>query len=362
MLIKTFIIDDTVLYRKIASDVANGFDDVEVIGTAPNGDIALKKLMQTPADLVLCDVHMPGKNGVEILEEIRRKFPNTLVVMMSGISTRSADITIKALEKGAVDFIQKPDKGSFEENSQRLREDMKRVLRLVQIRLATGNVDTARRTVALPVDNRREKSNSVLSPPSTKIPKKIAVIAIGVSTGGPEALNRLLPAIPQKISVPIVIVQHMPPQFTRSLAESIDRKSNIHIVEAEEGQIIKPGFAYIAPGGKHMTVRKQEEIVAVGINNGPPENSCKPSVDVLFRSVASVYGDKGVCAIILTGMGSDGLNGIKTLKRKGCLCITQSEESCVVYGMPRAIDEAGLSDISLPLDQISKEICRRLNM
>ncbi len=349
------IVDDTILYRKMASDVASHFKEVEVVGTAPNGDLALKKLELNQVDLVLCDVHMPGKNGVETLIEIKKRFPQTQVVMMSGISTPSADITIQALEKGAIDFIQKPNSGSVQENINRLKSDLKVVLRLVQIRLTTSKI----------LDNKQvQKPDSKPIPKkaiiSTPVPKKFSIIAIGVSTGGPEALNQLIPALPKDLPVPIVIVQHMPPKFTQSLAESLDRKSKLRVVEGRESEKIKPGTVYIAPGGQHMVLREKDKSLLIGLNNGPPENSCRPAIDVLFRSVASAYGKKGILAIVLTGMGNDGASGMRTLKRKGCFCITQSESSCVVYGMPKAVVEAGLSDKSLPLDEISLEICRKL--
>jgi two-component system chemotaxis response regulator CheB len=190
------------------------------------------------------------------------------------------------------------------------------------------------------------------------------VVAIGVSTGGPEALTKLIPQLPADLAVPVVLVQHMPPVFTKSLADSLAKKSPLRIVEASDGETIQRGSVYIAPGGRHMVVRRAEgagNAVVVGLNDGPPENSCRPAVDVLFRSVAAVYGDKGILTVILTGMGSDGCAGVRTCKRASCFCITQSEATCVVYGMPRAVDEAGLSDLSLPLDKISAEIVTRVN-
>ncbi len=357
MPIKTLIVDDTILYRKIASDVAASFAEVEVVGTAPNGDLALKKMAQQPVDLVLCDVHMPVMDGVETLDKIIERFPDTIVVMMSGISSRSADITIKALEMGAVDFIKKPDSGTVEENFEKLKQSFQNVLRLVQIRLNTGKI--LRKT---PAPSQPVKPALPVKPVISKIaPKTFGVLAIGVSTGGPEALSRVIPALSAKIPVPIVLVQHMPPKFTQSLAESLDRKSGLKVIEAADKQELKPGVVYIAPGGRHMTVRRNEESIVTGLNDGPPENSCRPAVDVLFRSVASVYGDTGTLAVILTGMGSDGLNGVRTLKRKSCYCISQSESTCVVYGMPRAIDEANLADVSLPLEKIAGEICKKFN-
>ena len=359
MPIKTLVVDDTILYRKLASDVLKSFDEIDVVYTASNGELALKKMQLNPIDLVLCDVYMPQKNGVETLAEIKQKYPDTLVVMMSGISTRSANITIKALEMGAIDFIQKPDLSTVEENIIKLKNDIKSVLRLAKIKLATrGLTGKPARITPKPVITQKPKIST------SRIPKTFGILTMGVSTGGPEALNHLLQALPSNFPVPIVMVQHMPPKFTQSLAESLNRKCSLQVIEASDGTLLESGYVYIAPGGYHMTLLEKNSSVVVKINDGPPENSCKPAVDVLFRSVANVFGDndKGILAIVLTGMGNDGLNGVRTMKRKGCFCITQSESSCVVYGMPKAIDQAELSDLSIPLQQIAPEICRKFNV
>ncbi len=356
--IRTLLVDDTVIYRKILTEVVKQFPSLECSGTAASGTIALRKMKQSPIELVLLDVHMPDMDGVETLKQIRQSYPDTIVVMISGVSSRSTKTTITALELGAVDFVRKPDGNDYDSNIKRLVSDLSPVLKLVQTRLyARGStisskpkVETSKAVSKYPVSVEREYS----------VPDRFSVITIGVSTGGPEALKTLIPLLPSSLPIPILLVQHMPPTFTKSLAESLDRKASLRVVEAQEGQKVEAGTVYIAPGGRHMVVREKGGNINIGITDGPPENSCRPSVDVLFRSVASVYGAKGIMAAVLTGMGSDGLNGMRTLKRKGCLCFTQNEESCVVYGMPRAIDEAGLSDKSLSLEDIAKEICTRL--
>lgn len=355
MNIRTLVVDDAVIYRKIASDVLSGFPEIELVGTAASGEIALKKLQQNPVDLVLCDIHMPGLDGVQTLSAIREKFPQTLVVMISGVSTRSAQTTIDALQKGAIDFIRKPDGPSTEENQAQLKRDIEAVLRLIRIRLGTRSIPRAT----------SQPQSAPPPPPSGALhqkaaPKKFGVVAIGVSTGGPEALTKLIPKLPAKLSVPVVIVQHMPPNFTRSLAESLNKRSQLNVVEATHEQPILPGTVYIAPGGHHLTVRKNQTTITAAIVDSPPENSCRPSVDVLFRSVANVWGDDGILGVILTGMGNDGAKGIQAMKRRGCFCITQAEGSCVVYGMPRAVDELGLSDLSLPIESIPEAIYKRI--
>ncbi len=358
MNINTLIIDDTVTYRKIASEVAASFSDVTVVGTASSGRLALKKMEQRPVDLVFCDVHMPEMDGVETLSQIKKRFPQTQVVMMSGISSRSAEITIRALEMGAIDFVKKPTDSSVQQNIIHLTKDFATVLRLVKIRLST-------RGIAKEAPRPKPEPEATPKPKKAKItvstPRVFGICAIGVSTGGPEALNKLIPELPRNLAVPIVLVQHMPAHFTQSLAERLNQKSTLAVREARDGDPLKPGTVYVAPGGRHMIVRNSESLPVIGINDQPPENSCRPSVDVLFRSVANVFGDLGILTIMLTGMGNDGVKGVRSMKRKGCFCITQSEASCVVYGMPRAVDEAGLSDVSLPLEQIVKEVKFRLN-
>lgn len=351
--LRTLVVDDTVTWRKLVSDAVGSFGDVELIGTAPHGELAIRRLRSSPVDLVFCDVHMPRLDGVETLRIIRREFPKTVVVMMSGISTRNAESTIKALQMGAAGFIRKPDGTSAEENRRRLAADVEKMLRVARVKVTMSVTMPAKGLRPAPA----RTPESRLPPP----PRHVAVAAVGVSTGGPEALSRLVPALPGSLSVPVVCVQHMPPEFTRSLAESLNRKSALRVVEAAEGDEVCRGTVYIAPGGRHMTVRLTDGKRRIGINDGPPENSCKPSVDVLFRSVAHAYGDKGILAVVLTGMGGDGASGVRAMKRKGCFCITQSADSCVVYGMPRAVDEAGMSDISLPIEEIAPRIVRTTN-
>lgn len=357
-IIRTLIVDDTVIYRKILSEVVSQFPFLESAGTAPTGAIALRKMKQTPVDLVLLDVNMPDMDGVETLKLIRHNHPYTMVIMISGVNCRSTKTTISALELGAIDFVRKPEGNDYKSNFQRLVNDLSPVIKLAQMRLTTHSSSIVSKSL---VDKHLpNKKQPLVLDRNAAVPDRFAVLTIGVSTGGPEALKKLIPLLPKALPVPVFLVQHMPPTFTKSLAESLDKKSSLQVVEAVEEQIVKPGTVYIAPGGRHMVVREKGGTVCTGITDGPPENSCRPSVDVLFRSIASVYGSKGILAAVLTGMGADGLKGMRALKRRGCFCITQNEKSCVVYGMPRAVDEAGLSDKSLPLEEIAQEICVKL--
>ncbi len=364
MPITTLIVDDTITYRKILSEAAATFSELSVIGTAPSGSLALRKMAQTPVKLVLLDIHMPDMDGVETLRQIKASHPNTFVVMVSGISSRGAETTIQALQLGAIDFIRKPDGTNPEVNFHQLISDLKPVVRLITLRTQL-HPDTAAAPGTRSGDTTSAPVPPIVSRPPVphvrtgSIPHKYSVVAIGVSTGGPEALTKLLPLLPGNLPVPVVLVQHMPPLFTKSLADSLGKKSPLKIIEAAEGDIVSAGTVYIAPGGRHMVVRKEEDSVVIRLNDGPPENSCRPAVDVLFRSVAATYGDSGILSVILTGMGSDGCAGVRACKRTGCFSITQSEPTCVVYGMPRAVDEAGLSDLSLPLDKIAETIITR---
>ncbi len=356
MTIATLIVDDTITYRKILSEVAATLPELEVVGTAPGGSLALKKMAQVPVNLVLLDIHMPDMDGVETLRHIKESFPQTFVVMVSGISTRAAETTIQALQIGALDFIRKPDGATPEENFKQLVNDLRPMVRLVELRLRMQDTTSRSKPKAATVSQQQD------SPVATRcfaLSFNPAVVAIGVSTGGPEALTKMLPLLPANLPVPVVLVQHMPPLFTKSLADSLAQRSKLRITEATEGEPVRRGTVYIAPGGRHMVVRRGEGEAIIGLNDGPPVNSCRPSVDVLFRSVASVYGEHGILTVILTGMGNDGCAGVRTCKRYPCFCITQSEPSCVVYGMPRAVDEAGLSDISLPLEKIAEELTLR---
>jgi two-component system chemotaxis response regulator CheB len=364
MALKAFIIDDTVVYRKILTDAISSFPNITVSGTAPSGEIALKKIAVDKPDIVFLDVHMPGMNGIETLKLIKTTSPDIAVVMVSGISSRSTGDTIEALQLGAIDFIRKPDGNDMRKNTEQLHNDINSVLRFFELKMRTRTIHN------VPANSNSEtityKSDAPSLPAisdsintsvySAKLPQSFSIVAIGVSTGGPEALTKLIPKLPEDFPVPIVMVQHMPPLFTKSLADSLTRRSKVKVVEAGENTPLTRGTVYIAPGGNHLVIRNVNNVMVTGINDEPPENSCRPSVDVLFRSVAAHFGDNGVLAVILTGMGNDGLNGVRTLKRKKCICLTQSEQSCVVYGMPRAIDEAGLSDKSLSIDSIAEEI------
>ena len=367
--LRVLIVDDTVVYRRILSEVVEALGEAVVVGTAPHGRLALAKLDQTPADLVLLDVEMPEMDGFETLKEIRRRHPETKVVMVSGASLSAAENTVRCLEQGALDFLHKPEGVDAEAGRQELKDRLRPLLRLAQTRINLHRGTAARGSapagapMAHPIASAAPAHASPAPRPGrmAPVPERIDVVGIGVSTGGPNALAELIPSLPADFPVPILLVQHMPPVFTASLAEHLDQRSKVTVREAKDGEPVLPGCVYIAPGGKHMVFRRLPgggdgaAPPIIGLNENPPENSCRPSVDVLFRSLAAQF-EGNMLAVIMTGMGNDGCEGVRAMKRRGCLCLTQSEASCIVYGMPLSVDEAGLSDEQVPLDRLADRI------
>jgi two-component system, chemotaxis family, protein-glutamate methylesterase/glutaminase len=377
--INILVVDDTVVYRRIMSKVVEELPGAVLMGTAPNGKLALQKMERARPDLVFLDVEMPEMDGLETLKAIRAAYPEVGVIMVSGANKSSADITMRALNAGALDFVPKPSASSPEEGHRELVQLLTPLVRVFTTRL---NLRGGARPAGVPA-----KADAPLKPvaPDAAIParpalvparpkpavdtefragprpSRVDVLAIGVSTGGPNALAKVIPRLPENLGVPVLVVQHMPPVFTRSLAESLDKKSALHVCEGVDGDVIAPNRVYIAPGGHHMVVRRKpaeaggESVFCIGLNDNPPENSCRPSVDVLFRSVAVHFGG-AILSSVMTGMGYDGREGVKAMKRRGCICLTQDEASCVVYGMPMAVDEAGLSDESVPLEALADRL------
>lgn len=350
-LLNVLIVDDTITYRSILTRVVESIPNTHIVGTASNGKIALTKLNAHTVDLVLLDIEMPEMDGLETLQVIHKQFPEIGVVMVSGLNRSSADITIRALEMGAIDFISKPDGDSLTVSKEELHCKISQVLQ--HFKLKRNGIK------ALPQVKRQllpdTSINETRLVPILNSFKSFDVLAIGVSTGGPNALSELIPALPDNLNVPILLVQHMPPIFTESLANSLNRKSKLTVKEAVHEEPVECNTVYIAPGGKHMAVAKRADKVIINIHDGEPENSCRPAVDVLFRSISEVYG-KNVLSLIMTGMGSDGALGVKALKQQGAYSIVQSEKSCVIYGMPKAVEEMKLADESVDLSDLAARI------
>lgn len=373
MSLRVLVVDDTIMYRKIIGDILAEMPDVEVVGTAGNGRIALSRMHSLKPDLVTLDVEMPVMNGLEVLKAIRDERLDIACLMLSSFTERGSAVTMEALELGAFDFILKPDCDTVAENTARLQQELTRLLRgfvqqrQLRRRLRDRSAPTGTEAKApsrpstaaaeAPVVTAAAASHQ-LTPPRTQ---KSLVVAIGISTGGPNALAAMLPRLPADFGVPVLVVQHMPPMFTRSLAESLGRKCQLAVQEAADGDMVRANVIYIAPGGKQMKVVDGSGGGKVlRITDDPPENNCKPAVDYLFRSVAREYGARAT-GVIMTGMGSDGCLGLRVMKSTGALGIAQDAESCVVYGMPKAVIDAGLADVVAPLDAVADEIIKTVS-
>ncbi|MDY7037643.1 MAG: chemotaxis response regulator protein-glutamate methylesterase [Thermodesulfobacteriota bacterium] len=362
--LRVLVVDDTVVYRKIVSDVLDELPDVEVVGIAGNGKIAMTKIVSLRPDLVTLDIEMPEMNGLEVLENIKNELPDIGAIMLSSLTQKGGEMTMKALELGAFDFIPKPQFGTMEENKEIIKDAiapmLKAYIRGKEIRNILNGRTVFSEDGVKRIRPEGKTGNSQYRKGKTyKKYEKSDIVAIGISTGGPNALAKMMPQLPPDIDVPILVVQHMPPVFTQSLAHSLNSKCAIEVREAVDGEPLRPNTANIAPGGKQMKIvaGADGKTRIVKITDDPPENSCKPSVDYLFRSIAHHYIGRST-GVIMTGMGSDGTLGLKLMKRNGATVIAQNEETCVVYGMPKAPIDEGIVDVVAPLNKIADEICR----
>ncbi len=352
--IKILIVDDTVIYRKIISDAVSAIPGVEVAGTAHNGKIALSKIKTLKPDVITLDVEMPEMNGIQVLEALKSQPDPPKTIMLSSLTQEGSAMTIRALELGAFDFIPKPEDGKMADNLEKVKNAIVPVIKTLQ-RQTQLRGSTVSAKVPAP-----KPSVQVPKITSKRLPSsKSEIVGIGISTGGPNALSQMIPMLPANLNVPVLIVQHMPPMFTASLAASLDKKSALSIKEAEDGEKILPGTVYIAPGGKQMKIVADADGISrkIKITDDPPENSCKPAVDYLFRSIAQHYVGRST-GVIMTGMGSDGTKGLVKIKENGGIIIAQEEKSCTVYGMPKEPIESGLADVVAPLSRIAGEIVK----
>ncbi len=358
--IRALVIDDTIVYRKIVGDVLKETPGVEVVGSANNGKIALSKINSLKPDLITLDIEMPEVNGIEVLQELK-KLPNPpMVIMLSTLTQQGSEMTIKALELGAFDFIAKPDEGKMAENMQKVKDALSPIIDVLKRRKETTlkirNKVIASKTKYIkpkaPLQTRTVTQKKVIR-------SKAEVVGIGISTGGPNALTQMIPLLPANLKASVLIVQHMPPLFTASLANSLNNKSPLEVKEAENGDTIQPGRVLIAPGGKQMKIVAGADGITrkIKITDDPPENSCKPSADYLFRSIAQHYVGRST-GVIMTGMGSDGSKGLVQMKNNGSIIIAQNEETCTVYGMPKEPVESGIADLIVPLESIADEIIK----
>lgn len=354
------VVDDSVVIRRLVTHALEEDPLVEVVGAAANGAIALQRIPQFNPDVLTLDIEMPEMDGLETLRHIRRDFPQLRVIMFSTLTERGAAVTLQALTLGADDYVAKAsNEGSLDRSMARLREEL--IPKIKQFFHLPGQSGTAVRPEPghTGAQAARMESAGVRSTPflqSMKLRPK--VLAIGVSTGGPTALGEILPQLPAGFRLPVLVVQHMPPLFTRLLAERLNATCCLPVAEAVAGDPVEPGRILIAPGDFHLKVVSDGVRTHVCLDQSPPQNSCRPAVDALFSSVGEVYGGAAI-AVILTGMGQDGLRGAEILKTRGASVLAQDEASSVVWGMPGAVVNAGLADRVLPLDQVVPEILLR---
>lgn len=341
--IRVLIIDDSVVARRVLSDIVAG-SGLEVAGTAASGSLGLQKIPQVNPDVVILDCEMPDLSGQETLVAIRRSYPALPVIMFSTNSEHGAAATVDALSRGASDFVTKPS--------------------------SLGDSRTLVNTIAAELVRKiktlvtREQPVLAAAPAPVVSPRtlsqRVDVVALGCSTGGPAALAEVLPQIGAQLPVPIVLVQHMPPMFTRTLAERLTLQAGFPVHEATSGMPLIAGHAYVAPGNFHMVTRRVGNAVSLQLHQAPPENSCRPAVDVLFRSVAETFGS-ATLGVVLTGMGQDGLRGCEHLNHAGGIVWAQDEATSVVWGMPGFVARSGLAQKILPLQAIGAAIRQRVS-
>lgn len=368
--LRILVVDDSALYRKVVADALSSIGNVTVVGSAANGKIALARLPQYNPDLLTLDVEMPEMSGIDVLEHLKREKSLIGAIMLSSLTLRGGAMTMKALELGAFDFLPKPDAGTMQENLEKIRSGLFPILQAY----SRSRPGLSPFPAAQPAPAREPRPLPAAQPapslPPSSMPAAAALpvrrkggrpeaVLIGVSTGGPVALTHVIPKLPGKLGVPVLVVQHMPPLFTKSLAENLNGKSMLTVVEAEEGMRVEPDHVYIAPGGRQMKVARMGDALVARITDDPPENSCRPSVDVLFRSALAAFGGN-LTAVIMTGMGGDGAKEMVRLKEAGAHTIAQDQASCVVFGMPKeAIDLGAALQVS-PLGDIAQDILKTL--
>lgn len=354
--IRVLVADDSALMRKLISDIINGDERMEVIATARNGEDAYNKVLDLKPDVVTMDVEMPVQDGIATLEKLMLTHP-VAVIMLSAQTQSGSEATIKALEKGAVDFVAKTG-GSISVDIEKVRLEL---------------LDKIKTAAEIPLDKiRHTRIKTTFLPPSlpprmpiikteklSSVNRRFVLVAIGTSTGGPKALYEVLSRLPEGLDAAILIVQHMPANFTPSLAKRLNSISKFNVKEAEQGEEVKAGNAYLAPGDCHMQVNENNNRLVIILNKNPLVNGHRPSVDVMFNSAAKTnYAKIGV---LMTGMGSDGAQGMKALKEAGAVNIGESAETCIVYGMPRSAVQLGVVDYEIPLDMIANTIVQAMN-
>jgi two-component system chemotaxis response regulator CheB len=352
---KILVIDDSALYRQAISNVLRQRSDVIVVGKASNGVEALDKIVELDPDLLTLDVQMPGMDGIGVLREINKRRLRTQAIVVSSFTSQGAQITTDALLEGAFDFVLKPSGGDVTENRRQLSDALNE--KVTAFRQAQA--DQRGRAQHVLESRRTAAGAGRVVEPTPRASSACRAVLMGASTGGPAALKQVLARFPASFAAPLLIVQHLPPQYTKSLAQRLNQLSPLNVVEANDGALVEGGTAMIAPGGQQMKLDCRDEGIVIRLTEDPPENSCRPSIDYLFRSAATVL-DGNALGVIMTGMGRDGADGCAALKIKGGFVFAQHEVGCVVYGMPKVVIDRGLADRVLPLGKVAAAIVRHV--
>ncbi|MDO5698893.1 MAG: chemotaxis response regulator protein-glutamate methylesterase [Dermatophilus congolensis] len=373
--IKVLVTDDSVVLRRLITDVLAADSDIEVVGTAVNGKNALDKIPLLKPDIMTLDVEMPVMDGLQTLVELRKRDKKIPIIMFSTLTARGAGATLDALERGASDYVTKPaNVGSISESMEAVRSEL-----IPKIKSLTGHAPKlpprprpafgGARPGSPTTPQRGIFGGSASAPaagtgsvvtPHRAPTGRVDIVAIGVSTGGPDALTKVISSLPGNLPVPIVVTQHMPPVFTELFAQRLNSRSQLRVVEAKPHESVEPGKVLIAPGDWHMRLHKVAGGAVAELDQGPPENYCRPAVDPMFRSVVEVYGGN-VLAVIMTGMGHDGYKGAEPIIEAGGQLIVQDEPTSVVWGMPGAAVHAGLPLTQFPLDKLAEAITTRVH-
>jgi len=372
--VKVLVVDDSALVRQTVSSILRDLAAVTVVGIASNGEEAVKQIQKHSPDLITLDVEMPVMNGIETLREMKRLRLKARAVMLSSLTSTGAQVTLDALYEGAFDFIAKPTGGILcsretlqaalieKINAFRIYRESRRVPKPHRGASERPTLQSViqRRRVTLLADDSTGESRQIGLASEPVSPTWCDVVVIGVSTGGPQSLRHVIPKLEADFPIPVLLIQHMPATYTDTMARRLDETSPLSVREAVHGEVVGPGCVLVAPGGRQMKLVRRSGRVTVQLTDDPLENGCRPAVDYTLRSIAEVYGGKSL-AVIMTGMGKDGLEGCRTLKRLGGVVFSQDEESSAVYGMPKAVFEAGLADRVLPLGKIAPAITRHVH-
>ena len=361
------VVDDSALMRRVICDIINTDSTFQATDVCRDGLEAYEKLKTTKYDGVVLDINMPRMNGLELLERLQKERIKATVIMVSTMTTKDAEVTILAMELGAIDFVTKPDnvvEAKGEKFKKRLLDVLGAVLKTEQIRRTSFSTSTRTVGSALGTASSAPATPTRITtrPAVNNVKGRNKIVALACSTGGPKALQSVIPKLPKNLDAPVVLVQHMPAGFTKSMADRLNETSQISVKEAAHGDVLKKGVVYVAPGGKHMEVKKTADGHVIQLNDMPAIGGLRPCANITYDSLKTCGYDQVVC-VVLTGMGADGTNGILSLeKSKPIYVISQNAETCVVYGMPKAIAETGIVNEVVPLDQVASTITKNVGV